>query len=180
MIAKSFLETFWSDDQGYLADYVDGTYKDWAVRPNMIFAAGFSYSPLTRDQKKTILSKVRNELLTPRGLRSLAPNDLQYKGSCIGTQDQRSAAFHMGSVYPFLIYPFVKTYLEIHKAGGLSFVKQIMAGFEEEMSEHCVGTLSELYEGNPPYSARGAISQAWNVGGVLSAMAALEKFGETT
>ena len=86
----------------------------------------------------------------------------------------------MGSVYPFLIYPFVKTYLEIHKAGGLSFVKQIMAGFEEEMSEHCVGTLSELYEGNPPYSARGAISQAWNVGGVLSAMAALEKFGETT
>lgn len=179
LIAQSFLETFWSDDQGYLADYVDGKYKDWSVRPNMIFAAGFNYSPLSRDQKKNILSKIRNELLTPRGLRSLAPNDLQYKGACTGNPDQRSAAFHMGSVYPFLIYPFVKTYLEIHKAGGLSFVKQIMAGFEEEMSEHCVGTLSELYEGNPPYSARGAISQAWNVGGVLSAMSVLEKFGET-
>jgi len=180
LIAVSFLETFWSDDQGYLADYVDGNYKDWAVRPNMIFAAGLTYSPLSREQKKIILSKVRNELLTPRGLRSLAPSDLKYKGSCEGNPDQRSAAVHMGSVYPFLIYPFVKTYLEIHKAGGLSFVKQIMAGFEEEMSEHCVGTLSEVYEGNPPYTARGAISQAWNVGGVLSALTELEKFGETT
>jgi len=179
LIANSFLETFWSDEQGYLADFVDGSYKDWSVRPNMIFAAGFNYSPLSREQKKAILSKVRNELLTPRGLRSLAPNDLQYKGSCEGNADKRSAAVHMGSVYPFLIYPFVKTYLEIHKAGGLSFVKQIMAGFEEEMSEHCVGTLSEVYEGNPPYTARGAISQAWNVGGVLSALNALEKFGET-
>ena len=179
LIAESFLNTFWDEDHGYLADFVDGSYKDWAVRPNMIFAAGFSYSPLSREQKKSILSKVRNELLTPRGLRSLAPNDFNYKGSCIGNPDVRSAAFHMGSVYPFLIYPFVKTYLEIHKAGGLSFVKQIMAGFEEEMSEHCVGTLSELYEGNPPYSARGAISQAWNVGGVLRALSVLEKFGET-
>ena len=179
LIAQSFLNTFWSDDQGYLADFVDGSYTDWSVRPNMIFAAGFNYSPLSREQKKSILSKVRNELLTPRGLRSLAPNDYNYKGACVGNPDARSAAFHMGSVYPFLIYPFVKTYLEIHKAGGLSFVKQIMAGFEEEMSEHCVGTLSELYEGNPPYSARGAISQAWNVGGVLSALSVLEKFGET-
>ncbi len=180
LIANSFLDTFWSDDHGYLADYVDGNYKDWSVRPNMIFTCGFNYSPLSREQKKAILSKVRNELLTPRGLRSLAPNDLLYKGSCTGNPDLRSEAMHMGSVYPFLIYPFIKTYLEIHKAGGLSFVKQIIAGFEEEMSEHCVGTLSELYEGNPPNAARGAISQAWNVGGVLSALSALEKFGETS
>jgi predicted glycogen debranching enzyme len=178
LIAKSFLEHFWSDEQGYLADYVDGKYTDWSVRPNMVFAIGFNYSPLSREQKKIILSKVRNELLTPRGLRSLAPNDFLYKGSCEGNSDQRSAAMHMGSVYPFLIYPFVKSYLEIHKAGGLSFVKHIMAGFEEEMSEHCVGTLSETYEGNPPYTARGAISQAWNVGGVLGAIALVEKFEE--
>jgi predicted glycogen debranching enzyme len=177
LIAKSFLTTFWSDDEGYLADYVDGAYADWSVRPNMIFAAGFDYSPLSREQKKSVISKVRNELLTPRGLRSLAPKDYNYKGSCEGSPDKRSAAAHMGSAYPFLINPFVKAYLDIHKAGGLSFVKQIMAGFEEEMSEHCVGTLSELYEGNPPYTARGAISQAWNVGGVLSALAVLEKFG---
>lgn len=178
-IAASFRDVFWNDEKGYLADYADGDYTDWSVRPNMIFAASFDFSPMSREQKKMIISVVRNELLTPRGLRSLAPKDYHYKGSCDGNADKRSYAVHMGSVYPFLIYPFVKAYLEIHKAGGLSFVKQIMAGFEDEMSEHCVGTLSEVYEGNPPYYARGAISQAWNVGGVLSALAALEKFGES-
>jgi len=177
LIAKSFIETFWNEEKDYLADYVDEDYTDWSVRPNMIFAAGFFYSPLSREQKKSIISKVRNELLTPRGLRSLAPKDYNYKGSCEGNAETRSAAAHMGTVYPYLIHPFVKAYLEIHKAGGLSFVNQIMAGFEEEMSEHCVGTLSEAYEGNPPYTARGAISQAWNVGGVLSALSVLEKFG---
>ncbi len=177
IIAQSFLDTFWNEEEGYLADYVDGAYKDWSVRPNMIFAAGFEYSPLSREQKKSIISKVRNELLTPRGLRSLAPKDLNYKGSCEGNADKRSAAAHMGSAYPFLILPFIKAYLDIHKAGGLSFANQIMAGFEEEMSEHCVGTLSEVYEGNPPYTARGAISQAWNVGGVLSALSVIERFG---
>jgi predicted glycogen debranching enzyme len=179
LVAQSFLAIFWNDEKGYLADYVDGDYVDWSVRPNMILATSFENSPLSREQKKLIVSTVRNELLTPRGLRSLAPKDYNYKGSCLGNTDTRSAAVHMGSVYPFLIYPFVKTYLDIHKAGGLSFVKQIMAGFEEEMSEHCVGTLSEVYEGNPPYTARGAISQAWNVGGVLSANSILEKFGES-
>lgn len=179
LIAQSFLDTFWRDEKGYLADYVDGDYVDWSVRPNMIFATSLEYSPLTREQKKLIISTVRNELLTPKGLRSLAPKDYHYKGSCVGNSSKRSAAAHMGSVYPFLIYPFVKAYLDIHKAGGLSFVKQVMAGFEEEMSEHCVGTLSEVYEGNPPHTARGAISQAWSVGGVLSATSVLEKFGES-
>jgi len=178
LIGKSFLDTFWNEEKGYLADYIDGNYVSWSVRPNMIFAASAEYSPLSREQKKSIVSKVKNELLTPRGLRSLAPQDYHYKGSCEGNSGTRSAAVHMGSVFPFLIYPFVKAYLDIHKTGGLSFVKQIMAGFEEEMSEHCVGTLSEVYEGNPPHTARGAISQAWNVGGVLSALAVLEKYEE--
>jgi len=178
LIGQSFIATFWNEEKNYLADYVDGNYVDWSVRPNMIFAASFEFSPMTREQKKLIVSKVKNELLTPRGLRSLAPNDFNYKGSCEGNADQRSSAAHMGCVYPFLIYPFVKAYLDIHKAGGLSFVQQIMAGFEEEMSEHCVGTLSEIYEGNPPHTARGAISQAWNVGGVLSATSVIQKFGE--
>jgi len=177
-IGKSFIEMFWNESEGYLADYVDGNYVDWSVRPNMIFAASLEFSPMSREQKKLIVSKVKNELLTPRGLRSLAPKDYNYKGSCEGNANNRSASAHMGCVYPFLIYPFVKSYLDIHKAGGLSFVKQIMAGFEEEMSEHCVGTLSEIYEGNPPHTARGAISQAWNIGGVLSANSILEKFGD--
>ena len=179
LISESFITMFWDEEKGYLADYVDDNHKNWAVRPNMIYAASFDYSPLSREQKKSLISKVRNELLTPRGLRSLAPKDYNYKGSCIGNSETRSNAIHMGSIFPYLIYPFVKAYLDIHKAGGLSFVKQIMDNFEEEMSEHCVGTISEVYEGNPPYTARGAISQAWNVAGVLSATSLVEKFGES-
>jgi predicted glycogen debranching enzyme len=175
-IAASFLETFWNDEKGYLADYVDDNYIDWSVRPNMIIAASFEFSPLSREQKKMVISLAKNELLTPRGLRTLSPDNPNYKGSFEDSPDQRSAAAHQGSAYPFLIYPFVKTYLDIHKIGGLSFVKQIIEGYEEEMSENCVSTLSEVYEGNPPHTAQGAISQAWNVGGILRTAILVENF----
>jgi predicted glycogen debranching enzyme len=174
LIAKSFIETFWDDEKGYLADYVDGDFKDWSVRPNMIFATYLDRSPLSREQKKMIVSKVKKELLTPKGLRTLSPKNPAYKGVCEGDEVKRSAAAHQGCVYPFLIAPFIKSYLSIHKAGGLSFVKDIMEGFKEEMTEHCIGTISEIYDGNPPHSARGAISQAMNVGAILSAIAFLD------
>ncbi len=167
-IASAFLSTFWSDEKGYLADYVDGNHVDWSVRPNMILATSMEYSPLTREQKKMVVSLAKNELLTPKGLRTLAPASPDYKGSFTDNPEERSAAAHQGSVYPFLICPFVKSYLEIHKAGGLSFVKQILTGLEEEVTENCVGSISEVYEGNPPYTAQGAISQAWNVAAILS------------
>jgi predicted glycogen debranching enzyme len=178
IIAASFLSTFWSDEKGYLADYVDGDHIDWSVRPNMIIAISFEYSPLSREQKKMVVSLAKNELLTPKGLRTLAPANPNYKGSFEDSPDQRSAAAHQGSVYPFLVYPFVKSYLDIHQVGGLSFVKQIIAGFEDEMAENCVSTLSEVYEGNPPYAAQGAISQAWNVAGILRTAILVEKLEE--
>jgi len=178
IIASSFLERFWNDEKGYLADYVDGDFVDWSVRPNMIIAASFEFSPLSREQKKMVVSIAKNELLTTKGLRTLSPDNPLYKGTFEDSADNRSAAAHQGSVYPFLIQPFVKTYLEIHKMGGLSFVKQIIEGFEEEMSENCVGTLSEVYEGNPPYTAQGAISQAWNVAGILKTASLVENMVE--
>jgi predicted glycogen debranching enzyme len=178
IISLSFLERFWNDEKGYLADYIDGDFVDWSVRPNMIIAASFDYSPLSREQKKMVVSIAKNELLTTKGLRTLAPDNPLYKGTFEDSADNRSAAAHQGSVYPFLIQPFVKTYLEIHKMGGLSFVKQIIEGFEEEMSENCVGTLSEVYEGNPPFTAHGAISQAWNVAGLLKTASLVENLVE--
>jgi predicted glycogen debranching enzyme len=175
-IARSFVETFWDEEKGYLADYVDGDYKDWSVRPNMIFATFLERSPLSREQKKKIISKVKNELLTPKGLRSLSPRNPLYKGACEGNETQRGAAAHQGCVYPFLIAPFIKAYLGIHKAGGLSFVKNIMEGFESEMSENCIGAISETYDGNPPHRGKGAISQAMNVGAILSVIAFLDNY----
>lgn len=178
LIKDSFQKTFWSEEREYLADYVDVNYKNWAIRPNMLAATFLPYSPLDREQKKSIISKVRNTLLTPRGLRTLAPEDSAYKGECGSTAREQAEAAHQGSVYPFLIFPFVKSYLDIHKAGGLSFVKNILNEFEPVMSDNCIGTISEFYEGNPPFHAHGSISQAWNVSGIMKSLALIEKFEE--
>ena len=176
LIADSFLSNFWCEECLQIADYIDEDFIDWSVRPNMLLAAAQEFSPLSRTQKKLIISTVRNKLLTPVGIRTLTPEDVLYKGFSGERADDFSEAAHQGSVYPFLIYPFVKTYLEVHKAGGLSFAKNCLEGFKNEMSENCIGTLSEAYEGNPPHTAKGAISQAWNVAAVIMANALIEKF----
>ncbi len=178
LIAESFLSNFWCDECGQLADYIDEGYADWSVRPNMLLAASQELSPLSRAQKKLILSEVRNKLLTPAGIRTLSPEDTSYKGSSGEREEDFSEAAHQGTVYPYLIYPFIKTYLEVHKAGGFSFAKNCLEGFKNEMSENCIGTLSEAYEGNPPHTAKGSISQAWNVAGVIMAYDLIEKFEE--
>ena len=178
LISESFLSNFWSEERGMLADYIDGDYKDWSVRPNMLLAAALDHSPLTRSQKKLIVSLVRNNLLTRVGIRTLSPEDVSYEGISGMRADDFSAVAHQGTVYPYLIYPFVKTYLEVHKAGGLSFAKNCLEGFKNEMSEDCIGTLSEAYDGNPPHTARGSISQASNVAGVIMACTLVEKFEE--
>ena len=178
LIAESFLSNFWSDERNQLADFIDGNYTDWSVRPNMLLAASLDLSPLSRTQKKMIVSTVRNELLTPVGIRTLTPNDTSYNGLSGERTNDFSEAAHQGTVYPYLIYPFVKTYLEVHKAGGLSFAKNCLEGFKNEMSENCLGTISECYEGNPPFTAKGSISQAWNVAGVIMASNLVDSFEE--
>jgi predicted glycogen debranching enzyme len=177
-IASSFINSFWCEECGQLADYIDGDYTDWSVRPNMLLATALDFSPLSRTQKKAIISTVRNDLLTPVGIRTLSPEDPAYKGLSGERVNDFSLAAHQGSAYPFLIYPFVKTYLEVHKAGGLSFAKNCLEGFKNEMAEACIGTLSEAYEGNPPHTAKGSISQAWNVAAVIRATMLVEKFEE--
>ncbi len=178
LVAQSFIETFWDDCKEYLADYVLDGYKDWSVRPNMILAVALDYSPLDREKQKLVLSVIKKQLLTPRGLRSLSPQDPMYKGQCEGSPDERELAVHQGTVWPWFIQFFVKAYLDIHKRGGLPFVQKIMEGFEEEMSEHCIGTISETYNGNPPHTAKGAISQAWSVAAVIKAWKMVCEYGE--
>lgn len=178
LIGESFLAKFWCEDCGQLADYIDGDYVNRSVRPNMLLAAAQDLSPLSRTQKKQIVSTVRNELLTPVGIRTLSPVDLAYKGVSSERADAFAEVAHQGTVYPYLIYPFVKTYLEVHKTGGLSFARNCLEGFKNEMSENCIGTLSEAYDGNPPHTARGSVSQACNVAGVILANAVVEKFEE--
>ncbi|MCL6101890.1 MAG: amylo-alpha-1,6-glucosidase [Bacteroidetes bacterium] len=178
LVAESFLSLFWCEECGQLADYIDGEYTDWSVRPNMLLAAAQDFSPLSRSQKKMIISTVRDKLLTPVGIRTLSPEDVSYKGFSGEHVCNFSEAAHQGTVYPFLIYPFVKTYLEVHRSGGLSFARNCLEGFKNEMFENCIGTLSEAYEGNPPHTAKGSVSQAWNVAAVIMANALVEQFEE--
>jgi len=176
LIQQSFVETFWDESRGYLADYVNGGYKDWSVRPNQVIATMLDYSPISDDIKKKVLDIAESELLTPRGLRSLSPNDENYKGTYEGTQEERDSAYHQGTVWPWLLYPFCEGYLRLHKKSGLPLVKELYKGFEEVMLEAGIGTISEIYDGDPPHLPRGAISQAWSVASVINIGKLIEKY----
>lgn len=173
--AKSFVEVF-RNEYGYLLDYVDGNMMDWSVRPNMIFAAAFDYSPLDLKQKKQVLDIVTKELLTPKGLRSLSPKSGGYNPNYVGPERERDYAYHQGTAWPWLMGFYLEAYLRIHKMGGLSFVERQLIGFEEEITQHCIGTISELFDGNPPYKGRGAISFAMNVAEILRILKLLAKY----
>lgn len=164
---QAFISNFWDEKRGYLADYTNGDYKDFSVRPNMVFATSLPYTPLNEEMRNSILERIKSELLTKRGLRSLAPKNPLYKGVYTGNQAQRDMAYHQGSVYPWLLGHFVEGYLAIHGKSGLGFVTDLYLGFNEEMMEHGIGTISEVYDGDPPHKAGGAISQAWSVAELL-------------
>ena len=172
---KSFVDTF-LNEYGYLYDYVDGNMMDWSVRPNMIFPVAFDYSPLSQDQKKKVLDICTRELLTPKGLRSLSPKSGGYNPIYVGPQTQRDYAYHQGTAWPWLGGFYMEASLKLYKRTRLSFVERQMVGFEDEMSYHCLGTISELFDGNPPFSGRGAISFAMNVAEILRALELLEKY----
>ncbi len=175
-VKKSFVQTFWNQKDGFLYDFVDGDYADDSIRPNQILAVSLLHSPLDSEKRKQVIDLVKKELLTPRGLRTLSPQSPKYQGVIEGNQKQRDLALHQGSVFPWLAAFFAEGYLAIHKQGGLPFVKRMLDEFEEELGDHCLGSISECFNGNPPHLGKGAISMAWNVGGVLRIIKLIEKY----
>lgn len=171
--AESFAPTF-LNDYGYLYDYVNGSYTDLSVRPNMVIAVGVDHTPLDRRQRKRILDFVTRELLTPKGLRTLSPNSYGYNPWYVGNPEQREKAYYSGSARPWLMGFYCHAYVKVFGIGGLSFVNRMMIGFEDEMSQGAIGTLSELYDGNPPFIGRGAVSFAANVGEILRVLRLLK------
>lgn len=171
----AFVPTF-LNNYGYLYDYVDGNMVDWSVRPNMILAAAVDYSPLEQSQKKSVVDICTRELLTPKGLRSLSPKSGGYTPVCVGDQDHRTRVYHQGTAWPWLGGFYLEACLKLYKRTRLSFVERQLIGYEDEVTSHCLGTIPEYFDGNPPYSGRGAISFAMNVGEVLRTLALLEKY----
>ena len=176
LCGSSFVDTF-VNEHGYLFDYVEPLDSpDWSVRPNMIFAVAFDYSPLSQAQQKSVLDVCTRELLTPKGLRSLSPKSGGYNPMYVGPQTQRDYAYHQGTAWPWLGGFYMEACLKIYKRTRLSFIERQMVGYEDEMVQHCIGTIPELFDGNPPFSGRGAISFAMNVAEVLRTLELLEKY----
>ncbi|MFC2438536.1 MAG: glycogen debranching enzyme N-terminal domain-containing protein [Prevotella melaninogenica] len=171
----SFVETF-LNEYGYLYDYVDGRMVDWSVRPNMVFAVALDYSPLDQKQRRGVLDVCTRELLTPKGLRSLSPKSGGYNPMYTGPQSQRDLAYHQGTAWPWLGGFYLEACLKLYKQTRLSFVERQLVGYEDEMINHCLSTLPELFDGNPPFNGRGAISFAMNVAEVLRTLELLEKY----
>jgi glycogen debranching enzyme len=172
----SFLENFWDEEKGYLADYVNGSFRDMSVRPSQVIAVSVRHSPLSPEMKKSILDVIESELLTPRGLRSLSPKNELYKGVYEGNQEKRDRAYHQGTVWPWLLEHFAKGYLRVHKKSGQTVIKRIYDGFEEDLAIRGLGSISEIYDGNPPHMPRGSISQATGVAALLRIGEMIEGF----
>ena len=164
---NSLVAKFWNGT--YLYDYVDGDYCNKEVRPNMLFAVSLPYSALDRKQQKSVVDIVTRELLTIKGLRSLSPKSGMYRPEYIGGELERDRNYHNGPIWPWTTASFVEAYLKVYKMSGVSFVMRIMAGFEPEMKELTLCTLSELYDGNPPFRGHGAMSFAMSVAEVIRA-----------
>lgn len=171
---ESFRATF-VNHCGYLFDYVDGGNADWSVRPNQLLAIALDFSPLTLRERKAVLDICTRELKTPKGIRSLSPKSQGYTPYYVGRQEERDRAYHQGTAWPWLTGFYLEAYLRVYRMSGVNYIERQLIGFEEELFYHCIGTIPELFDGNPPFSGRGAISFAMNVSSILRAFRQLEK-----
>ena len=164
---QSFNRRFWYDQGGYLYDVIDGENgDDSSFRPNQILAVSLSYPILTEKRWAAVLHQVQAKLLTPFGLRSLAPDDSEYKPRYFGDLRARDAAYHQGTVWAWLIGPFIDAWLKVHP-DAMQEARGFLAGFEEHLAEGGIGSVSEIFDAEPPFTPRGCIAQAWSVAEVL-------------
>lgn len=169
-VKASFLEAFWDEEKGYLADVVNDGEQDWMIRPNMVFATSLPYIMLSESQCDQILELAKSNLLTTRGLRTLAPDDPAYKGYYFGDQISRDQAYHNGTVWVWPMGHFVEAYIKLHGKSSLNFINKIIQGFDGVMTQYGVGTVAEIYDGDPPHRPKGAVSQAWSIAELLRMM----------
>ena len=178
LIEDNFQPLFWNADMGFLADYVDGAGQHLELRPNQLWAVSLDYCCVSDEVISEVMRVVNAELLTRRGIRTLSPRDVRYKGVYEGNQLQRDEAYMNGCAWPFLLAQYC--YASFNMMGS-SFVKRaewLTEGFYEDLSKHGVGAFSELYDGDPPHEAHGAISSAMTVAALLNINWLIEKYRE--
>ena len=169
---ESFNRRFWYDKGGHLYDVVDGEAGDGengddaSFRPNQIFAIALDHPVLDEERWAAVVDGVRERLLTPVGLRSLAPGEPDYKPRYFGDLRARDAAYHQGTVWAWLIGPFIDAWIKVHP-NDIETARGFLAGFEAHLAEAGIGSISEVFDAEPPFTPRGCIAQAWSVAEVL-------------
>jgi predicted glycogen debranching enzyme len=165
----SFNRLFWNEKLGYLYDVVNGGPPDLSIRSNQIFAVSLPHSMLTQDRARRVVEKVEEHLLTPFGLRSLAPSDRHYRGSYIGGPTARDGAYHQGTVWPWLLGPFITAYIKVNEGSEEARLQAQawLSPLEAHLAEAGLGHVSEIFEGDAPHRPCGCIAQAWSVAEIL-------------
>ena len=166
-VEVSFADTFINKATNGFYDYVNSNEKNAQVRPNMMIAAALPCTPMTESMQKRAFDIAHSELLTIRGVRSLSPNDESYKGVSIGNHSEREKAYHNGTAFPWLIAFYADLSVKLFGKTSLPYLEDLYNGFEEAIKDNGIGTVSEIYDGNPPFEARGCISQSTSVGALL-------------
>lgn len=178
LVKDNFQQVFWNPERGYLADYVDNSGQNMDVRPNQLFAICLDYSPVDDEVKSAVISVINNELVTARGIRTLSPRNPKYRGVYEGSQRDRDLAYHQGCAFPSLLGPYIDI---CFKMVGPSFFKKaeyLVEGFFADINKHGVGAFSELYDGDPPHEAHGAISSACSTAALLRVYSLMNNYKE--
>jgi glycogen debranching enzyme len=170
--AKSFKEKFHNTEKNCLYDCISGQGEDWndsSIRPNQIFAVSLSHTMLPHEIEKGIVDIISEELLTPYGLRTLSPADSRYTGYYRGNTKERDAAYHNGTVWPWLLGPYITAYSKVYRdnTGTKDKLRDLLKGIEGHLDNACIGSISEIFDGDNPHEPDGCVSQAWSVAEIL-------------
>ncbi len=166
---KSFNEKFWNGESGFLFDVVDPSEADASLRPNQVIAVALDFTMLDNDKSKQVVDAVKRELLTPYGLRTLARNDTRYRGMYVGDRRSRDQAYHNGTVWPWLLGPYVTAFRKAKGNSKYELKNFLMPLFTQQITQAGLGTVSEIFDGDLPHTPRGCIAQAWSVAEPLRA-----------
>lgn len=177
-IETHFYDMFWAEEMSHLADYIDDKGKNSSTRPNQLFACALEYSPIPEEVRAIVLKSISKHLLTPKGLRTLSPKNPLYRGVYEGNQHQRDLAHHQGCTRPWLITFYIESVLNLLGPSYIPKGEELLNGYEEDLTLHGVGSIAELYNGDPQYVPHGAIYHALAIAEILRGKAILKQYKE--